>query len=122
MSRERAARRSDSGPALKTNAGPTGAREAAMSDAEVADSIYAIAIIGLAGRFPGASDVEAFWQNVQAGAPAISFFSDETLIAEGTDPALVRHPDYVKAKGVLDDADRFDAAFFGFNAREAEFM
>ncbi|MBD2677472.1 MULTISPECIES: type I polyketide synthase [Nostoc] len=79
-----------------------------------------IAIIGLAGRFPGAKNLEEFWHNLQNGVESISFFSDEELLAAGVDPALITNPNYVKANAVLEDAELFDAAFFGFNPRDAE--
>ncbi|WP_392407695.1 beta-ketoacyl synthase N-terminal-like domain-containing protein [Chlorogloeopsis fritschii] len=79
-----------------------------------------IAIIGLSGRFPGAKNIEEFWHNLQAGVESITFFTDEELLASGVDPALVNNPNYVKARGVLADAELFDAPFFGFNPREAE--
>jgi acyl transferase domain-containing protein len=79
-----------------------------------------VAIIGMTGRFPGASNLEQFWQNLRDGVESISFFSDEELKAEGVDPAHLSHPHYVKAKGLLKDAESFDAAFFGFNPREAQ--
>jgi phthiocerol/phenolphthiocerol synthesis type-I polyketide synthase E len=82
----------------------------------------AIAIIGMAGRFPGASSVEQFWQNLQAGRETITFFSDEQLRAAGISPALLQHPHYVKARGMLADIELFDAAFFGFTPREAEIL
>ncbi|HEX5603708.1 MAG TPA: amino acid adenylation domain-containing protein, partial [Pyrinomonadaceae bacterium] len=81
-----------------------------------------IAIIGLSGRFPGASDVEQYWQNLCAGKETISQFSDEELIDAGVNPALLRDPNYVKAHGILDDIDLFDANFFGFSPKEAEIM
>ena len=52
----------------------------------------------------------------------ISFFSDEELYAAGIDPSLANKPNYIKAKGIIEDIDLFDAPFFGFNAREAEIM
>ncbi|MEG3973096.1 beta-ketoacyl synthase N-terminal-like domain-containing protein [Microcoleus sp. herbarium8] len=79
-----------------------------------------IAIVGMAGRFPGAKDVEIFWQNLRNGVESISFFTDEELISTGTDPALFNDPKYVKAGTVLEDIELFDAAFFGFTPREAE--
>ncbi len=82
----------------------------------------AIAVIGMAGRFPGARDVEEFWSNLRDGVHSISFFSDEELAAAGVDPALARHPDFVRAGGVLEGIDLFDAGFFGFNPREAEVL
>ncbi|MCB0210643.1 MAG: SDR family NAD(P)-dependent oxidoreductase, partial [Anaerolineae bacterium] len=82
----------------------------------------AIAIIGMAGRFPGANSLEAFWQNLQAGVASTTFFSDEALIEMGVKPELLAHPDFVKAGAVLDNIEGFDAEFFGFNRREAALM
>ncbi len=79
-----------------------------------------IAIVGLAGRFPGAADTEQLWRNFCAGVEAISSFSGEELLAHGVEPALLADPHYVKAAGVLEGADLFDADFFGFSPREAE--
>ncbi|EDN72916.1 Beta-ketoacyl synthase [Beggiatoa sp. SS] len=71
-----------------------------------------IAIIGMAGRFPGANDIEAFWQNLQDGVESITFFSDEEVRNAGIDSATLNQPNYIKAGGVLSDIDQFDAAFF----------
>ena len=79
----------------------------------------AIAIVGLACRFPGAGDSAAFWRNLRDGVESIAFFSDEELLAAGVDPALLGQPNYVKAAPVLKDIDKFDAAFFGYSPREA---
>ncbi|MEG3898412.1 MULTISPECIES: beta-ketoacyl synthase N-terminal-like domain-containing protein [unclassified Microcoleus] len=79
-----------------------------------------IAIVGMAGRFPGAKDVEIFWQNLRDGVESISFFTDKELISTGTEPAVFNDPKYVKAGTVLEDIELFDAAFFGFTPREAE--
>lgn len=78
-----------------------------------------IAIIGMAGRFPGASNVDAFWQNLQAGVESIKFFTESELAASGVSAASLQNPSYVKAKGVLEDIDLFDASFFGYAPREA---
>lgn len=79
----------------------------------------AIALIGLAGRFPKARDVDQFWTNLCDGVEGISFFSDDELEAAGIDFPR-GDPNCVKARGVLEQADGFDAAFFGMNPREAE--
>jgi acyl transferase domain-containing protein len=63
-----------------------------------------IAVIGSTCCVPGARSVEAFWSNLREGVESISFFSPEELIAAGVAPALVEHPDYVPAAGVLDAA------------------
>ena len=95
-----------------------------MSNAEVSaqSTGLEIAVIGLAGRFPGAGNVEQFWQNLRDGVESISFFSDDELLAAGVNPALLQNPNFVKARGVLEDAELFDAGFFGYNPREAEIM
>ncbi|BAZ70674.1 beta-ketoacyl synthase (plasmid) [Fischerella sp. NIES-4106] len=79
-----------------------------------------IAIIGLAGRFPGAKNINEFWHNLQNGIESISFFSDEELLASGIDAEFISQPNYVKANAVIEDAEFFDSAFFGFNPRDAE--
>ncbi|GJD16865.1 polyketide synthase type I, putative [Rivularia sp. IAM M-261] len=79
-----------------------------------------IAIIGLAGRFPGAKNINEFWNNLQNGIESISFLSDEELLEAGIDRELIYSPNYVKAHAVIEDAELFDASFFGFNPREAE--
>ena len=95
-----------------------------MTDGTSRDDLRAssIAIIGLAGRFPGASDIETYWKNLVAGIESITFFSDEELLREGVDPELIGRKDFVKASPVLDDVDKFDAAFFKIAKREAEIM
>jgi acyl transferase domain-containing protein/acyl carrier protein len=79
-----------------------------------------VAIIGMAGRFPGASSIDQFWQNLVDGVESLSYFSDEDLITAGEDPRLLSHPNYVKARPILDGCDLFDAQFFGYSPREAE--
>ncbi|NTW03358.1 MAG: polyketide synthase, partial [Oscillochloris sp.] len=81
-----------------------------------------IAVIGMAGRFPGAHDLDAFWANLRDGIESVSFSSDADLLAAGVDPALLSDPRYVRAGARIDEPERFDAAFFGFYPREAEVM
>jgi acyl transferase domain-containing protein/acyl carrier protein len=81
-----------------------------------------VAIIGMAGRFPGADDLEAFWANLRDGVESITFFSDDELRAAGVPDADLAHPDYVKAVGRLRDVEHFDAGFFGYSPREAEVL
>jgi amino acid adenylation domain-containing protein len=77
-----------------------------------------IAVIGMAGRFPGANDLNAFWKNVLAGRESITFFSQQELAAAGIEVA----EGFVAARGIIDDIELFDAAFFGFTLREAQFL
>jgi acyl transferase domain-containing protein len=76
-----------------------------------------IAIIGMAGRFPGAPDLATFWQNLVAGKDTITRFEPADL-ASTQQPG----PDFVHAHGILDDAAMFEADFFAISPREAERM
>ncbi len=78
-----------------------------------------IAVVGMAGRFPGAGDVGQFWRNLCDGVESISFFTAEEMIEAGVDPETARHPSYVAARPVLDDIAGFDAGFFGLSPRMA---
>ena len=99
------------------------AGQAATPDAPAATAAAddPIAIVAVAGRFPGAGDVEQFWTNLCAGKDGITHFAEGEL-----DPSLaqslVRDPDYVRARGLVDGVELFDAAFFGLSPREAELM
>ncbi|MCM5680345.1 amino acid adenylation domain-containing protein [Schlegelella sp. S2-27] len=88
------------------------------SKARTSISHGGIAIVGMATRTAGARHVEQFWDNLVAGREGIRHFSPAEL-----DPsipeALRNRPNFVAARGVLDDAGRFDAAYFGISAREA---
>ncbi|MBC7552396.1 MAG: amino acid adenylation domain-containing protein [Taibaiella sp.] len=81
----------------------------------------AVAVIGMAGRFPGANTVEELWEILKEGKETVSFFTKEEL-----DPYIpkevVDNPDYVMARGIIENADEFDADFFGINPRLAELM
>ncbi|MCU0286265.1 MAG: acyltransferase domain-containing protein, partial [Acidobacteria bacterium] len=81
-----------------------------------------IAVIGMAGRFPGAANIDEFWENLKNGIESISFFTEEELIASGLPSELVKHPNYIKAKGMIADMEFFDAAFFNFTPAEAVVM
>lgn len=93
-----------------------------MSKAKVEARVRGVAVIGMAGRFPGARNVAEFWHNLRDGVEGISFFTAQELEASGISTAQLNAPNYVRAKGVLEDGDKFDAAFFGFSPREAELM
>ena len=93
-----------------------------MSGHDIPVSDTDIAVVGMAGRFPGARDVEEFWRNIRDGVEAITWFSDEELRAAGVSSQRLRDPGYVKGGFVLPDMDLFDAGFFGFNPREAAIM
>ncbi|WP_246835780.1 polyketide synthase, partial [Micromonospora sp. MH33] len=78
-----------------------------------------IAVVGLAGRFPGAPDVATFWWNLCTGVDSIHEHTDEELAALGVGPGLRADPRHVRAVGRLDGVADFDAGFFSFGADEA---
>jgi acyl transferase domain-containing protein len=79
-----------------------------------------VAVVGMAGRFPGAKNVEEFWRNLVGGVESVSFFSDEELLGAGVEAELLGEANFVKAGAVLEDVEYFDASFFGLTPREAE--
>jgi acyl transferase domain-containing protein len=91
-----------------------------MIQSDTNDFYNQIAIIGMAGRFPGAKDLARYWENLRDGVESITFFSDQELSAAGVDAARLNDPAYVKAFGALEGIELFDARFFGINPREAE--
>lgn len=82
----------------------------------------AVAIVGLAGRFPGADDLDAFWRNIAGGVEALTVFSDADLDAANVPAALRDRASYVRSGTTLDEAELFDAAFFGVSPREAQIL
>jgi natural product biosynthesis luciferase-like monooxygenase protein len=93
-----------------------------MTTGDEALSDLHIAIIGFAGRFPGARDCDEFWDNLLAGRDCISRFSRDALLQAGAASEAIDDPAFVAAGGVVQDADLFDAPFFGFSPREAEVL
>ena len=85
-------------------------------------SHQAIAIVGMAGRFPGADSVESLWDNLRAGRESITRFTDAQLREAGVSPRLLADQNYVKARPTLSDVESFDAALFGYTPRQAELM
>jgi phthiocerol/phenolphthiocerol synthesis type-I polyketide synthase E len=79
-----------------------------------------IAVVGMACRFPGAENVDAFWRNLRAGVESITHYGEDELRAAGVPDEVLAQPDYVRSFGAIDGADRFDADFFEFTPRDAE--
>ncbi len=94
-----------------------------MSDSKRYDddnAVEPIAVIGMSGRFPGAKNIDEFWQNLREGVESIVSFTDEELTAWGEPPEWLKNPRYVRRGAFVSDIEMFDAAFFGFSPREAE--
>jgi acyl transferase domain-containing protein len=81
-----------------------------------------IAIVGMAGRFPGARNLDEFWQNLRDGVVSIKPFSEDQLKASGVEEAALDNPTFVNSGAVIEGADLFDADFFGYTPLEAQIM
>ena len=81
-----------------------------------------IAIVGMAGRFPGANNIDEFWQNLRDGVNSIEILDDEELLEAGESPELINNTRYVKAYSSFENVDCFDADFFNYSPREAEII
>ena len=93
-----------------------------MSNIEFMVSREEIAIVGMAGRFPGAKNIDEFWRNLCKGVVSIKPFTIEQLKSSGVDKATLENPSFVNSGACIEDADCFDAAFFGFSPLEAKIM
>jgi phthiocerol/phenolphthiocerol synthesis type-I polyketide synthase E len=80
-----------------------------------------VAVVGLAGRFPGARTSEALWRNLSEGRESIRRFSADELRESGTPETDLSDPTYVMSTGWLDDALAFDAEYFNYSPLEAGF-
>lgn len=92
-----------------------------MTNKTIDNDINGVAIIGIAGRFPGARSIDELWQNLCRGKESITYFNDDDL-DNSIDSTLKASPHYVKARGIFDGIDKFDPLFFGMTPREAEIM
>lgn len=81
-----------------------------------------IAIVGMHLQVPGANQLDEFWELLQSGEDAIRHFSEEEIRAAGVADELLQDPDYVRARGQIDQPTAFDAGLFGISPREAILM
>ncbi|KAJ9472607.1 PKTS1 [Diplonema papillatum] len=81
-----------------------------------------IAIVGMAGKFPGAANIYEYWDNLKNGRVTPTFHTDEFLANMGVAPEVIAHPDFVKVAYKVDDVDKFDAKFWGIGRTEAMTM
>ncbi len=103
-----------------TSSSPTPASLIPDRIPRMAPSPTDIAIIGMACRYPGAPDLDAFWRMLCEGREGITRFTEAELLAAGVSPATLADPNYVRTYGWLEGIEEFDAAFFGYTPREAQ--
>lgn len=81
-----------------------------------------IAIVGMSCQFPGAETIDEFWENLCNGKESITRFTAEEMIAAGVDPNTASSPNYVGARGLINNPNHFDATFFGISPNEAKLI
>lgn len=81
-----------------------------------------IAVIGMAGRFPSAPDIDALWRLLKDGREGYSDFGDDELDAAGVPAETRALPNYVRKRGVIARKREFDAELFGYTALDAATM
>jgi len=81
-----------------------------------------IAVVGMACHFPGAANVEEFWENLCSGVESVRRFDASELRAAGVRDSALAHPDYVPAGVPLGGLESFDAGFFGISRKDAAIM
>lgn len=86
----------------------------------MSDLFEPIAIVGIAARLPGASDVHEYWANLAGGRESITALTDAELLRAGVPASRIADPSYVKMAGLVPGVDTFDPAFFRMTKREAE--
>ncbi len=101
---------------------PVAAADMALTSRKRGHAADDIAIVGMTVRVPGANDIGTFWHNLQNGIESIRDISEAELDAAGVSAETRSNPDYVKRVAVCDDADKFDAGFFGYTPRDAELL
>lgn len=93
---------------------------------EKRDNVYSgleLAIVGMSVRFPGAADYHEFWDNLANGVESVSFATKEEINSSPEYRQMAKSSSFVPCKGgVLPDKGGFDAAFFGYQPKEAELM
>ncbi|WP_137936791.1 type I polyketide synthase [Chitinivorax sp. B] len=83
---------------------------------------FEIAVIGMAGRFPGANNIDEYWRNIEAGLESVRPLRSDELEKAGIGAARLSDPDYVNSGAFIEDIEYFDAGLFGYSAKEAQLM
>lgn len=81
-----------------------------------------IAVIGMAGRFPGAGNIYEFWENLKNGVESVVELQEKDLEEAKVNPQLIANPNWVRVKAMMDDIEYFDSSFFGYTPKEADLM
>ncbi len=81
-----------------------------------------VAVIGMAGRFPGSENINKLWENLLNGKELTTFFSVQELEEANISHELLMKENYVRAKGIIEDAEKFDYRYFRYKPKEAQMM
>src|ERR1700733_6958125 len=83
---------------------------------------FEIAVIGISCRFPGARNVNEYFNNLKEGKYSIQFFTEEDMRANGILDETMSHPNFINAGAVIDDCNKFDAKFWNYSPQAAKMM
>ena len=117
------------GPGAAARRSPSTCRVAAEGGTTIVTSSTAgsfppnaVAVIGMAGRFPGANSVSAYWRNLRNGVESIVDLSEEDLLAAGVTERALANRSYVRRAALMSGIEEFDADFFGFTPYAARML
>ena len=82
----------------------------------------AIAIVGMAGRFPGAASVSEYWRNLRGGVESIVDLTHDDLVSAGVGEKALTNRSYVRRAALMPGIEEFDAAFFGITPQAARML
>ncbi|CDK98842.1 conserved protein of unknown function containing polyketide synthase/Fatty acid synthase domain [Magnetospirillum gryphiswaldense MSR-1 v2] len=110
-----------------TPAAPISAPVVVMKPPQSVGAAEPIAIIGMAGRYPGADDLDAFWHNLAAGRDCVGEIPPDRWTLDGffqpdRDEAVANGQSYAKWGAFLDGFADFDPLFFKISPRDAAAM
>ncbi|WDE09263.1 type I polyketide synthase [Thalassomonas viridans] len=86
------------------------------------NDVPGIAVIGMSGEFPGAKNVEQYWQNICNKVDSVELLTEQELLDLGASPEIIKEKNFVPVSNRLEDVELFDADFFGFVGKEASIM
>lgn len=112
-------------PTVRLLASSLEPRDEALESAQVAPRMHgsgAIAVVGVACRFPGAPDADTFWENIRGGVRSIRELTEEELTERGVAPEIYDDPDYRRIGAIVDGVEQFEPRFWGVSRKEAVLM
>ena len=111
-------------PIVKRRKSRFATRVIVSEETSKANDVEPIAIIGISGQFPGASNIDEFWENLIEGKDCITEIPSDRWDWQEYygDPTKEANKTNIKWGGFIDGVAEFDPLFFGISPREAHFI